>query len=1135
MDPTRRQDVKGLTLDLPAGLDGSKLQPVKDDLKSSAPSSVPAERDALRKALMEQLPPMDPSQVVPFGHLLDRTAKIRYEALRNLVKDRLPETQLAERPKAIIAYAQESRMALLKLVALLRWKEQADVPKTIRTTKAGNGINATERQGDLQTAWHEGVKRTREHLAYTANEQLSALRKRNADVDTAIDVLVTGEYQRLPKMIDHKFLPQTLGTTVSASDALKRMNEIISFRLAVHESIPSNLQLLKIRDGKAYFRYLNLFEFALTVGPVDPHEQWCLADIKFLHLARQSVKGKEAQPTELAQQVKQRILEMADSVLYQIMLKKKDERSIETDTKAEMDSTGESETIPSVQRGTALYKLVNVLEMMAISNQFEILIAQATMMRRSEWQQHLQVDLSSDRRILRLRYWRRAAEQARDAVRGKLPVSTSESSYGGQISLSVNSEPTAARDISMQDADLTEDPEASRLIRRTKIQIEWQPESTWLRTDISHPASTSARQDIPEIDPSYLDLEAVVVDITKRHVALLTEELKLAIDEKIVHRDLWAATDVKYEVGETGPCVLMKAFSSRWLRLAVNHLTGELHLGEANAVVGSRLEARLAQASKIATYSAGKLVDNLLMTRSLFIRDSLEERLISMGRITSTRLDVNPQDSEKFGLILGHGGRQQKPVLLADLPTPDSYLLLVIDNKSVSYALMQLLSSAVSLGMRYRRIANFMWLNVADFGSAEDRDAHQSSHDIGERSTGFDVSPSLLSKLWVYCAARAKIQHLSDQLQSAGIRHDQGTNSRPSQVPALYVNTAQMVPQADLNLFYPILKVSCLWRQSPRIQLLFRLKASALPSDINPSNAADAPTEEVESLSYDAQNQVIAMRCDDFSVVQIAKLGAAVVTLQLASRIHTIQTSSNSFTPRLVSFDLHDVVIEFRNRIRIKLSYQPTMGGYSFAFEDHENLPAALWELDGVFETRFNQTMSSMTDGLSRFFQQMSMSLALILAVEDAKNDIPAEEHESLRVLSLSCSEYVICCEHNARRYGILARILDDLPKVVLSDVQPKLGSRIHLAAATIIRSFTPIKSAKLKALFEKSRTEAVADAQDNQQDMQARHALDETKADTGFLPLDGTTAMLVNGEWLDFFANRMVKNLMGLAQSGSL
>lgn len=133
-----------------------------------------------------------------------------------------------------------------------------------------------------------------------------------------------------------------------------------------------------------------------------------------------------------------------------------------------------------------------------------------------------------------------------------------------------------------------------------------------------------------------------------------------------------------------------------------------------------------------------------------------------------------------------------------------------------------------------------MWLNVADFGSAEDRDALDSSHHVGERSTGwvtrdlllseryfanfanspsFDVSPSLLAKLWVYCAARAKMQHLSDQLQSAGIQHNQGTSSGTSQVPVLYVNTAQMVPQADSGLFYPVLKVSCLWKKSPRTQV----------------------------------------------------------------------------------------------------------------------------------------------------------------------------------------------------------------------------------------------------------------------------------------------------------------------------
>lgn len=122
--------------------------------------------------------------------------------------------------------------------------------------------------------------------------------------------------------------------------------------------------------------------------------------------------------------------------------------------------------------------------------------------------------------------------------------------------------------------------------------------------------------------------------ITKRHAAMLSEGLWALILERIVNRDLWDAEDVKLDDGggyliylvpqllirstpASSPGILLKAFSERWLRLALNPLTGELHLGEANAVVGSRLEAKLAQASKIASFSPTKLMDNLLMTRSL--------------------------------------------------------------------------------------------------------------------------------------------------------------------------------------------------------------------------------------------------------------------------------------------------------------------------------------------------------------------------------------------------------------------------------------------------------------------------------------------------------------------------------------
>jgi hypothetical protein len=46
-----------------------------------------------------------------------------------------------------------------------------------------------------------------------------------------------------------------------------------------------------------------------------------------------------------------------------------------------------------------------------------------------------------------------------------------------------------------------------------------------------------------------LDLEAIVIDITKRHVALLAEGLRSIIEETIIRRDLWDAEDVKYDDG----------------------------------------------------------------------------------------------------------------------------------------------------------------------------------------------------------------------------------------------------------------------------------------------------------------------------------------------------------------------------------------------------------------------------------------------------------------------------------------------------------------------------------------------------------------------------------------------------------
>ena len=96
-------------------------------------------------------------------------------------------------------------------------------------------------------------------------------------------------------------------------------------------------------------------------------------------------------------------------------------------------------------------------------------------------------------------------------------------------------------------------------------------------------------------------------------------------------------------------------------------------------------------------------------------------------------------DSEKYGLLLSSSTRQPKPILLAELPTPDSFLLLVIDNKSVSYALIQLLPSLVTLGLRYKRISHFVWLDVTDFIASDDHVITSKHQRFDTRSTGYVV------------------------------------------------------------------------------------------------------------------------------------------------------------------------------------------------------------------------------------------------------------------------------------------------------------------------------------------------------------------------------------------------------------
>lgn len=177
------------------------------------------------------------------------------------------------------------------------------------------------------------------------------------------------------------------------------------------------------------------------------------------------------------------------------------------------------------------------------------------------------------------------------------------------------------------------------------------------------------------------------------------------------------------------------------------------------------------------------------------------------------------------------------------------------------------------------------------------------------------------------------------------------------------------------------------------------------------------------------------------------------------------------------------------------------------------------------------------------------MSLALILAVENIKYEMD-NSAETIQTVPLSPIEYLIIWETGSRyvysvyqvavaesstpsqrRYGITVRILDDVPRALVTSVRPKLELGVQSALVPVIKSVTAVKPAKMEAIFQKSRSEAVEGFKQN--DQQNGHENPGIEAgSTSFVSLDKGLGMLVEGKWLGPFVGRAVRNLIQMARS---
>ncbi|KAL7409275.1 mediator complex subunit MED14-domain-containing protein [Mrakia frigida] len=245
----------------------ASASPSKQQSLHSYPSPPIGEGEMISSEILErELPDVASPDLVPLNLVVDAVIQDVYQRLVEL-GEVLPSLHESARAAQIFQFSLYSRRQVVKLLALVRWSKESEV-----VAKCMN-INAFLTRQNKQ--FDEAI----EQLT-VLRTGLDGTRLRNPDLLTALDVLTTGTYQRLPQRFQTDFLPPSPLTDRSILRALLDLNNVIAYRLKVKEVVPVQMRNYRIADGRAYFSCPGLFEASLSLTGAQKVEEFDSEEVK---------------------------------------------------------------------------------------------------------------------------------------------------------------------------------------------------------------------------------------------------------------------------------------------------------------------------------------------------------------------------------------------------------------------------------------------------------------------------------------------------------------------------------------------------------------------------------------------------------------------------------------------------------------------------------------------------------------------------------------------------------------------------------------------------------------------------------------------------------------------------------------
>ncbi|CAK7340977.1 unnamed protein product [Dovyalis caffra] len=247
-------------------------------------------------------------QTVEFSTLVSRAAEESYLSLKELVdKSKSTDQSDSEKKISLLKYLVDTQQRMLRLNVLAKWCQQVPLIQYCQQLQSTLSSHDTcfIQAADSLFFMHEGLQQARAPIY---------------DVPSAIEVLLTGSYERLPKCIEDVGIQGTL-TEVQQKPALRKLDTLVRSKL-LEVSLPKEISEVKVSDGTALLRVDGEFKVIVTLGYRGHLSMWRILHMELLVGERSGpVKLEELRRHVLGDDLERRMAasENPFTILYSVL------------------------------------------------------------------------------------------------------------------------------------------------------------------------------------------------------------------------------------------------------------------------------------------------------------------------------------------------------------------------------------------------------------------------------------------------------------------------------------------------------------------------------------------------------------------------------------------------------------------------------------------------------------------------------------------------------------------------------------------------------------------------------------------------------------------------------------------------